>query len=276
MSIKTITAYLDSADTASQVIDAAINMGAHFNAHIVALYVKPSMPLSLAMGDPVTVSWVAPHYDQINNEALNKIKTSFEQRMAQDSLLGEWRDIDGLYSQHETVAQHAQMSDLLIVGSEQNHESLSRLGSIVASSQRPTMIVPSRHEYQLPGKNILVAWDGSPESTRAVFGSLPLLSVADKVAIVMVNPSVYDQHHLMGSDAELVNSLARHDVQAELSFSSCDSSEIADELLKIALEKGSDTIVMGAFGTGRLHNLIFGSVTKNVLQRTMVPLVMCH
>jgi len=276
MSIKTITAYLDSADTAPQVIDAAVNLGGYFNAHIVALYVKPPLPAPLAMGDPMTLSLAAPYYDQINTEILTKIKTSFEQRLAQGCVLGEWRETDTLYSRHETVAQHALMSDLLIIGTEQDHDSLSRLGSLIALSQRPTMIVPSMHQHQLPGKNMLVAWDGSPESTRAVFGSLPLLKAADKVDIIMINSSVYDQHHFMGSDAELVNSLARHGVQAELSFSACSSTDIAGELLNIALEKGSNAIVMGAFGTGRLHNLLVGSVSQKAIQGTSIPLVMCH
>ena len=56
----------------------------------------------------------------------------------------------------------------------------------------------------------------------------------------------------------------------------CSASEIADELLRTAFEMGSDLLVMGTYGHGRLHDIPMGSVTKNVLNGANIPVLMSH
>ena len=276
MSIKTITAYLDSVETANQVIASATDLAVHFDSHLVGLCIKPDVSTPIAMSDPMGTAWIASYYDQINKAELKKIRSSFKELTKERSVVAEWREIDAVYSIKDNVAQHAQMSDLMVVGTDQEPHTLSRIGSLISSTQRPTMVVPPGQTMPLVGSSILVAWDGSPESTRAVFGSLPLLQAAQKVHLVMVNPDMYDQHHLLGSDTEFTNALARHNVNVELSFSTSNNSDIAEEILRIAREKGVSAIVMGAFGTGRLHNLLVGSVSQKTLQQTQIPLLMSH
>lgn len=276
MSIKTITAYLDSVETADQVLACATDLAVHFDSHLVGLCIKPDVTTPVAMSDPMGMAWIASYYDQINKADLNRIKTSFKELTKERAIVAEWREIEAVYSIKDNVAQHAQMSDLMVVGTDQEPHTLNRIGSLISSTQRPTMVVPSGQSKPLVGSDILVAWDGSPESTRAVFGSLPLLQSAKKVHMVMVNPDIYDQHHLLGSDAEFTNALARHNVNVELCFSTSNNSDIAEEILRIAREKGASAIVMGAFGTGRLHNLLVGSVSQKTLQQTQIPLLMSH
>lgn len=47
----------------------------------------------------------------------------------------------------------------------------------------------------------------------------------------------------------------------------------AETLLRVAGDLGASHLVVGTHGKGRLHHLLVGSVTEDLLRRTTVPLV---
>lgn len=279
MSIKTITVYLDSRHTAKRIIRTASNVAEQYEAHLIGLYVTPMSPIYIANG-PGTGVITESYFQETYKQAEAEIKAIFKKETQGRALVPEWRETTALASVHGTVARASQTSDLLIIGAdlEVDSEGLAedRIRTIIGASHRPTMVVPAAHEEQPIGKNVLVAWDGSAECTRAVFGALPILKNAASVDVLMINASDDENHITFGTDAELVSSLSRHGVNAELSFTQSSLSTIAEELLRHATEKGSDMIVMGAYGASRMHDFFVGSVTRKVLAHTSLPLVMSH
>ena len=51
---------------------------------------------------------------------------------------------------------------------------------------------------------------------------------------------------------------------------------IAPRILEIALQQQAELLMLGCYGHSRLHELVFGSVTKAVLAETHVPLYLFH
>ena len=127
-----------------------------------------------------------------------------------------------------------------------------------------------------PFDNVAVAWDGSRESARALAESLPYLHQARKVGVVVVveseNPAEADA--LQGNDA--VQHLRHHGINAVKYRAIGEEDEIADVLIAECHKLGANLLVMGSYGHSRLHELLSGSTTSQILRRSPLPLLIAH
>lgn len=55
---------------------------------------------------------------------------------------------------------------------------------MLLACSRPVLLIPYTHLEPLHLRRVLLAWDGSPESVRAMTDALPLLRRAGKVALM--------------------------------------------------------------------------------------------
>jgi nucleotide-binding universal stress UspA family protein len=51
---------------------------------------------------------------------------------------------------------------------------------------------------------------------------------------------------------------------------------VSDTLLAQVAELDADLLVMGAYGHSRLHEMILGGVTRDILRNANVPVLMAH
>jgi len=279
MSFKTILTCVESTESAENLISVSAVLAEQFKAHLIGFYVTPPPPV-YATAEIATPSMLINYHDQHHREMSDGLSKVFEEISAKTSLLAEWRNVEAFGSVPTTIAEHAHTVDLVTVSGAQadadNSRAVDRLSSIVSANRRPTFVVPAVSGNDTIGSHVLVGWDGGDESTRAVFDALPLLKRAGRVDVLRINPTGDERHHTFGTPSELVNTLARHGVTSNLSFSVCGVSEIADELLKTAFESGADLLVMGAYGHGRVHDFLTGSVTRKVLKESSIPVFMSH
>jgi nucleotide-binding universal stress UspA family protein len=124
------------------------------------------------------------------------------------------------------------------------------------------------------GERVLVAWNGTRESTRAVHDALPMLVRAHSVAVMEVNPKPDETPRIAGAD--MATHLARHGVRAEVSSIVADEIDVGDAILSRGADLGADLVVMGAYGHSRLREFAFGGVTRHVFKHMTVPVLMSH
>jgi nucleotide-binding universal stress UspA family protein len=126
-----------------------------------------------------------------------------------------------------------------------------------------------------PFDNVVVAWNGSRESARALAESLPYLHQARKVGVLVVeseHPTEADP--LKGNEA--VNHLRHHGIDAVKYRATAEEDEIADTLIVECRRLDANLLVMGSFGHSRLHELLPGSTTDRILRRSPFPLLIAH
>ena len=119
----------------------------------------------------------------------------------------------------------------------------------------------------------LFAWNGTREAKRALADSLPLLRQAGKVIVIGINTG--DGEHIAGADA--CAHLARHGVNAEprhILTSPADSDSAS--LPSAVRDSGAGLLVMGAYGHHRMRELLLGGMTRDLLRRMTVPVLMSH
>jgi nucleotide-binding universal stress UspA family protein len=112
-------------------------------------------------------------------------------------------------------------------------------------------------------RRILVAWDASPASVRAIHAALPLIRGADETIIATVSD---DKEIRPGqSGIELTHLLARHGGKPRFMALQRGSGGVLERLLAAAADTESDMLVMGAVRHSPLRNLVLGSATAEVL-----------
>ncbi|MDX8525966.1 universal stress protein [Mesorhizobium sp. MSK_1335] len=179
----------------------------------------------------------------------------------------------------EIIGRRARYADLTVIGAEML-ASRSLKEKVIAgglfSSGRPILLVPKGARVTLKPKRVLVAWDASLEASRAVRESLGILSAANEVRIVMIDPIEDERHHGAEPGADVATYLSRHGVKVAVDRLPSSNHFVADVLRQHAIDTGAELIVMGAYGHSRLRERIFGGVTKSLIEEPGLPILMAR
>jgi nucleotide-binding universal stress UspA family protein len=189
---------------------------------------------------------------------------------------GDWRLIDGPDT-GEVVAL-AKSVDLAILGQYARTANGSgfRPDDIATACGRPLLIVPYVGEFASIGNNVLIAWDGTREATRALNDALPLIEGAKSATVmtVLTQEKQFPQAH-----AELqrvIGHLEHHGVQARMEETLRGDLTISDLLLSRAADLGADMIIAGAYHHSPWREALVGGVSRELLQHMTVPVLMSH
>ncbi|MFQ5635228.1 MAG: universal stress protein [Gammaproteobacteria bacterium] len=163
-------------------------------------------------------------------------------------------------------------ADMLVLSRPRSDASkLARLFLLEAMfrSHRPILIVPP-DSVRPVGRRILIAWNQSGEAMRAVVAAMPLLQSAEKVTISVAGPE-----DSRGPKArQLAQYLRYWKVDADVVKTGGQRPQ--RQLMKVFRDTEADLLVMGAYSRNRLSRILFGGVTKYMLQQADIPVFMLH
>ena len=163
------------------------------------------------------------------------------------------------------VAASARFTDVIVASLDD-----PALEEIALGVHCPVIAVPKGVPLLAFDAPVLVAWDGGHESANALRAALPLLRMASAVHILTVREKSDD---FPASDA--ASYLSRHDIHAEVHEVEPNGT-IAFTIEDTARKLGAGMIVMGVFGKSRLRELLLGGVSRHMLDRSLVPLLLAH
>ncbi len=284
MSLRDLIVVLDDSPRNAAQLDFAAGLARQHDAHLTGLFLLellvPALP-GYALGSYPDVFAVQPSLD-LSARAYEKagaIETAFRDVLRRDGLKGDWVLGKGLAA--EAAVRRAHSTDLLVVG-QYNAEAKSNpsmgdlIGDLLMDSGRPLLILPYAGKFEAVGKNVLVAWNDSAQSTRAVHDALPLIAPDAKVTVLSVQrPRRAEDEALPG--AEIAEHLARHGFAVSAARTVSDGSlSDADALLGYASDNGADLLVMGGYGHSRRREIVFGGVTRSLLDHMTLPVLMSH
>lgn len=177
------------------------------------------------------------------------------------------------------VGLRARFSDLTLLGSPyaegQPPEAEIVAEAALFEGSCPVMVLPKAQLPQAPLRRILVAWNQSAEALVTIRRALPLLRAAQMVEVTCIDPRRTSSERSDPGGA-LTQMLTRHGVRAEIAVLARTAPAISDELNRRAVEIGADLIVMGAYGHSRFRQAILGGATRNMLEKSAVPVFMAR
>lgn len=273
MSYKTILAALDSKSTTPQLCDFASAIAKQFNSHLIGLHVStlPTVTVLAPMEipDPATINAMQ---DVASREA-DEIRLSFEQSMRGKHCPYEWRSLISATGYASAGAiENARCSDLVIArqnDSASGNDNRTDIDNFLYESGRPVLLVPSALQVPKPIERVVIAWNGSREATRAAFDALPFLKQARHVDIFSFGGSEDElREGDQRFDIELAQTLSRHGVRVSSTVEGKEHGGNAQEAIAKRLsDQSADLLVMGAYGTSRWWEMLFGGTTRSFLDQ---------
>lgn len=177
------------------------------------------------------------------------------------------------------VGLRARFSDLTLVSSPyaegQPPEAEIVTEAALFEGGCPVLVLPKAQLPDAPIRRVLVAWNQSAEALATIRRALPLLRAAQMVEVTCIDPRRTSSERSDPGGA-LTQMLSRHGVRAEIAVLARTSPTISDELNRRAVEIGADLIVMGAYGHSRFRQAILGGATRNMLEKSAVPVFMAR
>jgi nucleotide-binding universal stress UspA family protein len=184
----------------------------------------------------------------------------------------------------KVVPQYSRYADLTIVGQDPCEDAdlpddYSFAETMLFTTGRPLLVIPaqtaSAEVSATLGRNIAIAWNGSRPAARALSDALPLIERAEQTTLLVAQA---DQlaHPDRPVPASIVDHVGRHTSHARYRALDTSGACVGDALQAAALEAGADLLVAGAHGRARLWEKMLGGVTRDLLTRMRMPMLLAY
>ncbi|MFN7000123.1 MAG: universal stress protein [Elioraea tepidiphila] len=275
MAIKDILLHLDAPERAPVRLELAAQLAAAEEAHLTGLFVVDLAlpPIADMYGGGGALAALLEEMRAAVLADAARAEAAFRARCEREGIAHEWRLVEGLTARAASAAHYA---DLVVLGQAEPggaEAAAPTIDDVLFYSGRPVLIVPYAGSFPTIGRRVLVGWKAGREASRALHDALPLMRGADIVRVLSVNPAGGPQH-LPG--AAITRHLARHGIAAEASHTVSEEVPEGDILLNVAAEMGADLLVAGGYGHSRLREFVLGGVTRTLLQRMTLPVLLSH
>ena len=273
-----IVVFIDGRTETPGVLEFAGMLAQEHGARLISVFMQPEPTITpaetFARGKGMR-STIEAHRAQLERIEVEH-RAQFEDVVRRHGIRpeSEWRSLPYLSSE---VGVHAYYADLVVIARpESASETAGPPGlaeSLVLSSGRPIIMFPPRGTVSAV-RRIVVAWNATRESIRAVADALPLLAKAEAVEVLVVDHQRQPAGHGQEPGADIARHLARHGAKVEVRRLSSSGRDVGELLLSQATAFGADLLVMGAYGHSHLKEWMFGGVTRTVLYEAGLPVLM--
>jgi nucleotide-binding universal stress UspA family protein len=270
--IKTILFHVHGDATLDARLEAALAIARSFGAHLRLVHVTPTDAFAVvdAFGVFVNLEIIA----QLEADAA-KLHARLEAKLGEQDVAWDYEEVTG--SLMPRLAQRASLADLLVIGREPKSPEfegrvISLLGELLHHSRTPLLVLGDEDLGLDPSKPAIIAWNGSQEAANALRASVPLLKLLSDVVLLTVE----EAKGLTISAKEARAYLSRHRVDSRVESRPRMSDSIADDILACAYAEGAGCVIMGGYSHTRIGEYVFGGVTRALLQKCPVALVVAH
>lgn len=272
--LKSILVALEGCPATDAVIALAVQLGQQFQASLGVAEVVDVAQLTQAEALPLGGSAFKHERDKVLvAQARERAAAALQKLSAQAHAAGVSYQLVGIeeHPQRELLVA-AQRFDALLISQwplvEKNREPDPLLTRLLKFSPRPVIAVPN----ELPeGNAVVIAYDGSLQSTRTLQIFTLLWRPATEVHVVSVQPKVEDAQHQAETAREY---LKLHGIEATVHASAGSSPH--KTILDAVQQYHAGLLVMGAYGKPSWREFFFGTVTKHILAENSVPLFLYH
>ena len=276
--MKTLLIPTEDHDAMPAVLEAARLVAGEFGSYMEGFAVRPS-PGTYVTVEPVSSLAIAGAFE---GDTANQARAEFEAFMKLHGVPQADRE-PAVYSygwpraeaaEDAFIGNYGRSFDLIVLGRpgpEPQNPRMPPLEAALYESGRPVLVVPQTAPPTL-ARNVLVAWNRSTQQARTNVFALPLLRLAEKVTVLMVEGGTET-----GPPAEAaVRHLRRNGIKAAALTVKRQARTPGEIILEHAASLGCDLLVKSAYTQSRLRQMIFGGATRHILANATLPVLMAH
>jgi len=270
--LKTVLLPVDQSDVMRSVMETCWRAADRFQATIEGVALRPALA-EIVVPDPIVAVTISP-------ADWNEVEFCRETRALFDAFAVEhpapagagarfrWRG--GSAIEDGAIGSVARVFDLSVLGRPgRGAGRMAAFESALFDSGRPVLMAPPRALKTL-GEIVLVHWNRSTETARALAFALPFLAKAKQIMILeaatVPGPS--------GKDA--LGYLAAHGIGATEKSIAPRNQRPGEAILAEASALGADLLIKGAYTQSRLRQMIFGGATSHIIAAAELPVLFAH
>jgi nucleotide-binding universal stress UspA family protein len=278
MSMRSILVPWWGGSTSTAQLDAAFHVARCVEAHVEVVFIRPTLDdltttMSSAVSPPATLLRdMEPGLHEAGKVAQASFAVWREANDVSDHIINgqlrvpfaAWSERNGLPEQ--LILRRGRMVDMTVLRFPKLADALDRPhNAALFETGHPVLFVPD-HVGRTPLFHVVVAWNGSLHSTRAVIGAMALLRAAERVTVLTTTDlSEQRGNQDANGDMNLADALAWHGV--ETGHRQLESATLSPggALLQAADELKATLLVMGATTRSRMPAGSLGRATEYVL-----------
>ena len=264
-------------ETIPHLVDCAVSLAKKYNSSVSGVAIHQRIDSFIAQEGSIVFDSL--HHDENKDEAI-KYKEKFIDHIntlkKSDSDLSDlkYKWLSEELENQKYLGDLSRVYNVVIISrpyQELQSASLSSIQTILFDGGRPVMLIPMNKQIDI-GKEVVISWNCTTESSRAVFAALPILKKANNVTILTVEKVITD-----GPSGEQVSELlASHGIDAKPVTISGDEKKIGDAILDFSKSVDADLIVKGAYTQSRLREIIFGGATRHLMLHSEIPIYLVN
>ena len=269
--MKAILLYANDDAGLESRLQAAIELTRIFDGHLTCLLITPYD--AFIVGDPFGGFYTLPSVVEGLDEGEAVHRAKVQNRLKHSGISWDWVSYVGQAAR--VLVDRSRLADLVIVSTSVARDRLggplTLAADVALHVQSSVLAVPCEIDGSASFETAVLAWNGSAEAGQAIRLALPLLHQAKSVHIVNVK-----EGDIIFPAATASQYLALHGISSKLYERGRADCDVADLILEFAREIGGNFIVMGAYGHSRLREAVLGGVTRDLLGRSEIPLMLAH
>lgn len=264
-------------ETIPHLVDCAVSLAKKYNSSVSGVAIHQRIDSFIAQEGSIVFDSL--HHDENKEEAI-KYKEKFIDHIntlkKSDSDLSDlkYKWLSEELENQKYLGDLSRVYNVVIISrpyQELQSASLSSIQTILFDGGRPVMLIPMNKQIDI-GREVVISWNCTTESSRAVFAALPILKKANNVTILTVEKVITD-----GPSGEQVSELlASHGIEAKPVTISGDEKKIGDAILDFSKSVDADLIVKGAYTQSRLREIIFGGATRHLMLHSEIPIYLVN
>ena len=275
--MKNVLVPVEQHSTIDSVLATAVTFARLFDAYLEGMPLGPDLPDLVAFDMPV--SWTVADQNTWK-EMADEGQRHFSAMMASANvpphetspvgLSWGWAGDTSFGDSH--VSSYARIFDICVLGrpgAERGDARMATAEAVLFDSGRPILLAPPTPSSTI-GRNVVIAWNQSMETTRATALAMPVLMKAERVQVMTI-----PEHKVDGPTGEqMAHHLRANGVPAEAVERPGKGRGHGEAILEGAASLGADLLVKGAYTQSRLRQMIFGGATSHILSKATLPVLM--
>ncbi len=274
MSIKNILVSYNGSEGATRAVRLAAAMARRYDAHLTGIFAHTAPHVRYQFEAYLTQAALdimdegVREAEQLRREEFEEIVQSAEQGVRCDFVCQNGFPNDVLSHLGRTF-------DLIVMAQPEGDSSVydaPRPDDVAMDSGRPVLIAPRGFERFEESAAAVLAWDGERAASRALADAMDLLEDKHRLMVVHVG----HESNVRQPCADVMTHLSRHGLDATLHVEKPGGLSTSEIILNACAETDAGLLVMGAYEHSRVSEMILGGVTRDVVAKSHIPVLMSH